>query len=134
MGSHRPPRRALLALFVAAGTAGLLWTKASADEPLVASLEAGIVAGDALAVARAVHKLKSSSAILGADGLAAQCAELETAARNGRLDDGAVKLAAAIIADTHAFRAVAQRAHARVQARLGSADSNQPAVAVAAGT
>jgi len=36
MSFHRPPRRAALALFLAAGTAGLLWTKASADEPLLA--------------------------------------------------------------------------------------------------
>jgi hypothetical protein len=36
MSSHRPPRRAVLALFLAAGTAGLLWTEAAADAPLTA--------------------------------------------------------------------------------------------------
>ena len=37
MGSHRPPRRALVAFLLAAGTASLLWTDASADEPLRAA-------------------------------------------------------------------------------------------------
>ena len=37
MGSQRPPRRALLALLLAAGTAGLVFGEASADEPLVAT-------------------------------------------------------------------------------------------------
>jgi two-component system sensor histidine kinase BarA len=99
-----------------------------ADEALVSGLESGMVAGDALAVARACHKLKSSSAILGADALAARCAELESIARTGRLDEAALALASRIIADTRAFRVVAERAHARVSARLAPA-----AAAVAAG-
>src|SRR5262249_29251351 len=57
MSFHRPPRRAALALFLAAGTAGLLWTKASADEPLLAKsvcgaqeLRARLAAGPGLAI------------------------------------------------------------------------------------
>jgi CheY-like chemotaxis protein len=48
-----------------------------ADGALLTAIEEGMADGDSLAVARAVHKLKSSSAILGADALAARCSELE---------------------------------------------------------
>ncbi len=88
-----------------------------ADTTLIAGIESGMATGDALAVARAAHKLKSSSAILGADTLAGQCGELEAIARSGSLD-GATDLAARVLAGTLAFRSVAQRAHASVSARL----------------
>jgi len=102
-----------------------------ADEALVAGLEAGMATGDALAVARAAHKLKSSSAILGADDLARRCSALEASARSGRLDD-ARDLAARVVADTHAFRAIAQRAHARAAARLAPTDPAPAALAAGA--
>jgi CheY-like chemotaxis protein/HPt (histidine-containing phosphotransfer) domain-containing protein len=87
------------------------------DGALLTTLEEGMAEGDALAVARAVHKLKSSSAILGADALAAKCSELESMARAGRLPE-AVDLAADVITGTMDFRGVAERALARARAAL----------------
>ena len=98
-----------------------------ADTALVEGIESGMASGDALAVARAAHKLKSSSAILGADVLAMQCAELESIARSGSLD-GAADLAARVLAGTLAFRSVAQRAHASVAARLSAAPERETEV------
>jgi CheY-like chemotaxis protein/HPt (histidine-containing phosphotransfer) domain-containing protein len=88
-----------------------------ADGILLTALEEGMADGDALAVARAVHKLKSSSAILGADALAAKCSELESMARAGRLSE-AIDLAADVITGTMDFRGVAERALARARATL----------------
>jgi HPt (histidine-containing phosphotransfer) domain-containing protein len=52
----------------------------------VADMRAALAAGAAEDVRRAAHTLKGSSASLGANGLAEACREVETAARNGRLD------------------------------------------------
>src|SRR5690606_28419660 len=57
-----------------------------ADLVLVAQIREAHAAGDSVGVAKAVHKLKSSSGILGAGTLAAHCAELEEHARSGQLD------------------------------------------------
>jgi HPt (histidine-containing phosphotransfer) domain-containing protein len=57
-----------------------------ADCPrLLAELRAGVAAGDAQGARRAAHTLKSTSASLGALGLAAQCREIEAAAAAGDL-------------------------------------------------
>ena len=53
----------------------------------VADMRAALAAGAAEDLRRAAHTLKGSSASLGATGLAAACREVETAAREGRLDD-----------------------------------------------
>ncbi len=49
---------------------------------------AGLAAGDAAAVRRAAHSLKSNCANFGARSLSAQCKELEMLARDGSLEDG----------------------------------------------
>ncbi len=57
-----------------------------ADCPrLLAELRAALAAGDAPAARRAAHTLKSTSASMGALGLAAQCREIEAAAAAGNL-------------------------------------------------
>jgi HPt (histidine-containing phosphotransfer) domain-containing protein len=95
-----------------------------ADGALLTALEEGMADGDELAVARTVHKLKSSSAILGADELASKCAELETLARSGRLSE-AVDVAADVITRTMDFRTIAERALERARASL---PAGEPAV------
>ena len=52
---------------------------------LVAAIREGIAAGDADAVLRSAHRLKSGSAFLGASRLADCCQELEKICRNGGL-------------------------------------------------
>jgi HPt (histidine-containing phosphotransfer) domain-containing protein len=70
-----------------------------ADAPVqVASLRAALAAGDAEALIRPAHTLKSSSASLGAAGLAEQCRQLEQAARAG-VPDGAANAVEAIAAE-----------------------------------
>ena len=69
-----------------------------ADCPLLlAELGAAVAGGDAPAARRAAHTLKSTSASMGALGLAAQCREIEAAAAAGDLDglDKRVERAAA---------------------------------------
>jgi HPt (histidine-containing phosphotransfer) domain-containing protein len=57
-----------------------------ADCPrLLAELRAAVAAGDAPAARRAAHTLKSTSASMGALGLAAECREIEAAAGAGDL-------------------------------------------------
>ena len=61
-----------------------------ADAPAqVGSLRVALAAGDVEALIRPAHTLKSSSASLGALGLAEQCRQLEHAARGGFLDGAA---------------------------------------------
>lgn len=55
--------------------------------------QAGLDAGDAEAVRRAAHSMKSSCANFGALTLSAQCRELEMLARTGSLEGGAEQLA-----------------------------------------
>jgi HPt (histidine-containing phosphotransfer) domain-containing protein len=58
------------------------------DSPgLLTDLSAGIAAGDAAAVRRAAHTLKSTSATFGATGLATTCREIEAAAAEDDLAD-----------------------------------------------
>jgi HPt (histidine-containing phosphotransfer) domain-containing protein len=57
-----------------------------ADCPrLLVELRAAVAAGEASAARRAAHTLKSTSASMGALGLAAQCREIEAAAAAGDL-------------------------------------------------
>ena len=81
-----------------------------ADCPrLLAELRAAVVAGDAPAARRAAHTLKSTSASMGALGLAAQCREIEAAAAAGDLAglDGRVERAAATYDEVEAALRVA---------------------------
>jgi HPt (histidine-containing phosphotransfer) domain-containing protein len=58
------------------------------DSPsLLADLRAGMSAGDAAAVRRAAHTLKSTSATFGATRLATTCREIEAAAAADELVD-----------------------------------------------
>jgi HPt (histidine-containing phosphotransfer) domain-containing protein len=52
----------------------------------VAEIEAAVADGDAGALVRPAHTLKSSSATVGAQGLAALARDLEVAGRSGSLD------------------------------------------------
>ena len=55
------------------------------DSPrLIATLRKAAIRGDTDSLGRAAHSLKSSSATVGASGLAAQCRLIETAVREGR--------------------------------------------------
>ncbi|MCA1570515.1 MAG: Hpt domain-containing protein [Chloroflexi bacterium] len=58
-------------------------------ESHVADVEAAVAAGDAPALVRPAHTLKSSSATVGAERLAALARILETAGRSGTLDTAA---------------------------------------------
>jgi signal transduction histidine kinase/CheY-like chemotaxis protein len=84
------------------------------DLVLVSQIREAHGRGDAVGVAKAVHKLKSSSGILGAAELAARCAELEGHARLGRLA-GTDPLVAAVARGVRAFHRVAERSLALVQ-------------------
>ncbi len=69
-----------------------------ADSPnLFAELRVALSSGDAAGARRAAHTLKSTSASFGAQGLAAQCREIEGAAGAGDLVglDERIELAAA---------------------------------------
>jgi len=66
------------------------------DAPVrMEQMAAGLHSGDAEALRRAAHTLKSASANMGAERLAAQCNELESGARDGDLHVCASLLAAA---------------------------------------
>lgn len=52
---------------------------------LVIAIREGFAAGEAVTVHRAAHRLKSSSAVLGASRLAGYCRELEELCRDGEL-------------------------------------------------
>jgi CheY-like chemotaxis protein/HPt (histidine-containing phosphotransfer) domain-containing protein len=63
------------------------------DSPaLVAAARAGLETGNAEAVRRAAHTLKSNAATFGAVGLADQSRALEDAARRGALEDGMLRI------------------------------------------
>ncbi|NNF59672.1 MAG: response regulator [Rhodothermaceae bacterium] len=79
-----------------------------ADHLLLNQIVEGHAQGDATIVSKAVHKLKSSSGILGATDLAARCADLEQHARAGHLA-GTEDLVAGIVHDVHQFHGVAER-------------------------
>lgn len=84
-----------------------------ADSPgLLAEMLGAAVAGDAASLRRAAHTLKSTSASLGAPGLAGACREIETRAAAGELDGltGRIDLAAT------EFAAVALALRARIGA------------------
>jgi two-component system, sensor histidine kinase len=76
-----------------------------ADCPnLFAELRAAVSNGDAAAARRAAHTLKSTSASMGALGLAAECREIEAAAGAGDLAglDARVERAAATFGEVEA--------------------------------
>ena len=65
------------------------------------------MAGDAAAVVRPAHTVKSSSAALGALRLAATCKQIEFAAREGRVDQAGIHEARSLWAETIAALAAA---------------------------
>jgi two-component system, sensor histidine kinase len=60
------------------------------------AIEAAVAAGDAAALVRPAHTLKSSSATVGAMPLSASARTLEIAARSGTLDDETQRAAARV--------------------------------------
>ena len=79
---HRPRARNLLAKLV-----GLYFSSSLA---LTEALEAAALADDATGVEQSAHALKSSSANVGAMTFAELCKDVETAAREAKLDDARV--------------------------------------------
>ncbi len=79
------------------------------DTVLMEHIQTAHVRGDVASVARAVHKLKSSSGILGATSLSYLCVELERQARSGSLG-GTSALCHAMATEVRNFHSVAQRA------------------------
>ena len=61
---------------------------------LVAQMRAASAAGDTAALTRAAHTLKSNARDFGAVRLAAMCAELEQASREGAVGDAPASIAA----------------------------------------
>lgn len=80
----------------------------SADQ--VAAIEAALGAGDATALVRPAHTLKSSSATLGATELAATARTLELAARAGELEGDEVTRASSAVRGEWESAATALRA------------------------
>ena len=68
----------------------------------VDSVEAAVDAGDAQALVRPAHTLKSSSATVGAARLATVARRLEAAGRSGEIDEEARSVASALRADWEA--------------------------------
>ena len=67
------------------------------------AIEAAVAAGDAAALVRPAHTLKSSSATVGAMRLSARARRLEEAGRSGSIDDEATRTdAGALAADWQA--------------------------------
>ena len=96
-GTLDPNALASIRAMDADGTSGFLRRLAGkyADSSLedLQVLQIAIADGDGEAVRKAVHRLKSSSANVGALRLAALCQELETMARAGHLDNAEDRLA-----------------------------------------
>ena len=87
----------------------------SDGEKHVAEVEAAVAAGDAAALVRPAHTLKSSSATVGAESLAATARDLELAGRSGTLAD----VAAAQVAG---LRAAWNEAGAALRAWIANGD------------
>ena len=87
----------------------------SDGEKHVADVEAAMAAGGAAALVRPAHTLKSSSATVGAESLAATARELELAGRSGTLGDVAAEQAAGL-------RAAWNEAGAALRAWIGAGD------------
>ena len=68
----------------------------------VMAIDAAVAAGDAQALVRPAHTLKSSSATLGASRLSAMARALEMAGRSGSLGDSITRDAQALHADWEA--------------------------------
>jgi histidine phosphotransfer protein HptB len=73
---------------------------------LVAQMQAATAAGDTTALTRAAHTLKSNAKDFGAVRLAAMCAELERASREGAVPDAAASIEAIAREEAAARRAL----------------------------
>ena len=87
------------------------------SEGCIIAIDAAVAAGDAAALVRPAHTLKSSSATVGAMPLSTTARTLETAARTGALDDAEAQRAAARI------RAEWESSTAELRAWLADAES-----------
>lgn len=89
-----------------------------ADSPLqIAEIDAAAAADDAGSLVRPAHTLKSSSATVGAQRLAARSRHLEEAGRSGSVDDAATR---GDIAELHTdWKAAAEALHHWIAAELG---------------
>ena len=67
--------------------AGLITVYLRSAPKLLQAMRAATDSGDAEALARAAHTLKSSSATMGAMALASLCKQLEAVARTGTITD-----------------------------------------------
>jgi CheY-like chemotaxis protein/HPt (histidine-containing phosphotransfer) domain-containing protein len=88
--------------------------------PRFAQLRAAAEAGDAEALRKTAHTLKSSSANVGAEPLAALCKELEMLGRQGSVDGASVLLAAAETELTRVLAALNSTATSGATAAPGS--------------
>ncbi|MDX1438819.1 MAG: response regulator, partial [Rubricoccaceae bacterium] len=97
------------------------------DEVLLQQIMSAHRQGDAATLGKAVHKLKSSSGILGATRLAERCAELEGHARSNMLS-GTNGLLQGVAEDVRTFRVVANRALELIEEQHGeTSESETPA-------
>ena len=80
------------------------------DESLLDEIATGVETKDASMVTKAVHKLKSSSAILGGETLAAHCFDLEKKGRHDEMDAEAAEAAEQVDRHARSFRKVIQGA------------------------
>jgi HPt (histidine-containing phosphotransfer) domain-containing protein len=80
------------------------------DESLLAEIATGVEAQDASMVTKAVHKLKSSSAILGGETLSKYCFDLEKKGRHDEMDAEAAEIAEQVDRHARSFRQVIQGA------------------------
>lgn len=88
------------------------------DQHLMEQMISAHRAGDALSVGKAVHKLKSSSGILGASVLAEKCSQLEAHARSNNLT-GTETLLEEIRIQLMEFRVIATKALELINEVLG---------------
>jgi HPt (histidine-containing phosphotransfer) domain-containing protein len=84
--------------------AELLQTYFDDSPQQIAAMRAAVAAGDAEALRRAAHSLKSNSANFGALALSAKCKELEMVGKAGTVDGAADKIAV-VAADYEQVRA-----------------------------
>lgn len=77
----------------------LLETYVADAQLQIAEIDAAVAANDAAALVRPAHTLKSSSATVGAQRLAARSRRLEQAGRSGTIDDEATRSNVAALHD-----------------------------------
>jgi PAS domain S-box-containing protein len=89
---------------------------------LFATMETAVVRGDAVALERAAHTLKSTGALFGALTLARECATIERSGRAGALDDASAQIIRARAAYETAGRELAESSAAAEDAPAQETD------------